>query len=281
MNILVACDSYKGCMTSKEANFRIQKGFRQASDQYRVRTFPVADGGEGLVDAFIELTNARRIEAQTVDLYGKPITACIGYEPETKTACIEAASVAGLCIYPEKERHPLQSSSYGLGLLMKEAMMLDTDRLIIGLGGTGSNDGGIGLLTAFGAVLYDAAHKRLDPVTQNLGKVAFIDKRKFQFNRKVHIEAACDVKNPLLGPNGATHIYGKQKGLAKTEQTWVEEGMKRFEAKVDQTFHVSMNSFAGAGAAGGLGGMLLGVFKASFIPGIELLAQIGNLDEKI
>ena len=268
-------------MTSNEANSRIQKGLEKASDRYRVQTFPVADGGEGLVEAFAELTNARLIEAETVDLYGRPVKAWIGYEPETKTACIEAASVTGLYLYPEKERHPLQSSSYGLGLLMKEAMMLDIDRLIIGLGGTGSNDGGIGLLAAFGAVLYDARRHRLEPHTQNLGKVAFIDKRNFRFNRKIRILAACDVKNPLLGPNGATWIYGKQKGLAKTEQQWVEEGMRRFEAKVDQTFHVSMDSYTGAGAAGGLGGMLLGVFKASFIPGVDLLASLGDLDQKI
>ena len=281
MNILVASDSFKGCMTSKEANAHVKKGLKRASDDFQVQTFPVADGGEGLVEAFADLTHSQIITVDTVDLYFQPIQAPIGYDPVSRTACIEAASVVGLPLYPKEKRKPLDTSSYGLGVLMKKAMELEIDRLIIGLGGTGTNDGGIGLLQAFGAVLYNRSRKPLEPVTRNLGKVAFIDKSRFSFNRRVQIEAACDVKNPLLGPNGATYIYGRQKGLSRTEQSWIEEGMRRFEAKVSQTFHAGMNKKEGAGAAGGLGGMLQAVFKASFVPGLEVLAALGNLDEKM
>ncbi|WP_323089455.1 glycerate kinase [Allobaculum sp. JKK-2023] len=272
MKVLIASDSFKGCMTSQEANRHIESGIKRADPSIECFSFPISDGGEGMVDAFAFAYHAQVIETRTEDLYHRPIWVRWAYCEEKQIACIEAASVVGLTLYNHGQRHPLDTSSYGLGLLCKEVLRRKKVRqLIIGLGGTGSNDGGMGFLSAFGAVFYDKYRQVLEPCTRSLSKIAFIDKRNFNPPRHVRLIAACDVNNPLLGPQGATWIFGRQKGLTLAQQEMVEAGMEKLNAKIDQTFHVNMNDFMGAGAAGGLGGMLIGVFRAHMVSGMEVL----------
>ena len=274
MKVLIASDSFKGCMTSQEANWQIESGIKRADPSVECFSFPISDGGEGMVDAFAFAYKAKIYEVRTEDLYHKPIWVRYAYCESKQTACIEAASVVGLTLYDYSRRHVMDSSSYGLGMLCKEVLGQKKIRqLIIGLGGTGCNDGGMGFLSAFGAVFYDRYRQVLEPCTKNLNKIAFIDKRGFNPPRGVNLIAACDVNNPLLGPHGATWIFGKQKGLTYFQQEIVEQGMSQLNAKIDQTFHVNMNAYGGAGAAGGLGGMLIGVFKAHMVPGLQILEE--------
>lgn len=281
MKILIASDSFKGCMSSCQANAQIEKGILKADPQIHCETFEISDGGEGMVDAFASCTGARIHTARVRDLYGKPITAKWALNEKDGSACIEAASVVGLPLYKPGQRKPMLSSSYGLGLLCKEVLKNKKVRkLVIGLGGTGCNDGGMGLCAAFGAVFYDRQRRALMARTENLSKIAFIDKRGFHLPDGVELIAACDVTNHLLGLQGATRIFGRQKGLSPSQMDQVEKGMSLLNAKVDQTFHVNMDQLEGSGAAGGLGGMLCGVFKARMMSGIEVLEQ-GGLSEKI
>lgn len=281
MNILIASDSFKGCMSSDQANTQIAKGIHKADPDIHCETFEISDGGEGMVGAFAGCTDATLNSARTLDLYGKPIHALWAFDASRQTACIEAASVVGLTLYDHGRRKPMLSSSYGLGLLCKEVLRhKKVKKLVIGLGGTGCNDGGMGFCAAFGAVFYDRQRRPLMARTENLNKIAFIDKRSFRLPEGVELIAACDVSNHLLGPQGATRIFGRQKGLSPLQIEQVERGMSQLNAKIDQTFHVDMNALPGSGAAGGLGGMLCGVFKARMVSGIEVLEQ-GGLKEKI
>lgn len=281
MNILAASDSFKGCMSSHEANEQIKKGILAAEPSFSVRTFAISDGGEGMVQAYCQAVHGQMRHTRTVDLYGYSVEVQWAYDPCTKTACVEAASCLGLTLYDRMDRRPLAASSRGLGLLMKTVLREDVRTLIVGLGGTGTNDGGMGLLEAFGAVFYDRNRQVLEPCARNLGAVAFIDKRHFHFPRSVNIIAACDVQNPLLGENGATIVFGRQKGLRQAEREKVDWAMGRFAAKISQTFHRDMSEKPGSGAAGGLGGLLQSVFHARMISGIDLLDQMGGLSRAI
>lgn len=268
-------------MTSLEANEQIRKGLLAAEPSFEVRTFAVSDGGEGMCEAYCQAVGGEMRTARTLDLYGCSIEARWAYDPATRTACIEAASCLGLTLYERADRRPMHASSRGLGLLMKAVLKEDVQRIIVGLGGTGTNDGGMGLLEAFGAVFYDRSRHVLEPCARNLGYVAFIDKRHFWFPRGVEVIAACDVENPLLGENGATMVFGRQKGLRQPERERLEWGMGRFASKISQTFHRDMAARPGSGAAGGLGGILMSVFHASMISGIDLLDQVGGLSQAI
>ncbi|WP_283651131.1 glycerate kinase family protein [Ileibacterium valens] len=281
MNILVACDSYKGCMSSAQANQQIKKGLIAANPELEVSTFEIADGGEGMVDAFVEASQGQIRKASCFDLYGRRIIVRYGYDPKTRTACVEAASCLGLTLYPKERRQPLETSSYGLGVLIREVIKTDVETLIIGLGGTGTNDAGMGMLEAFGAVFYNKSRRRIHASSGTLNRIAFIDKSHFHFPGQISLVAACDVNNPLLGEQGATFIFGKQKGLSKMEQYRTESGVSHAADKIEQTFHVDIRSKPGSGAAGGLGGMLIGVLDARMEPGLEILARIGQFEEKI
>lgn len=281
MKILIASDSFKGCMSSEEANRSMEKGILKADPNIITECVPISDGGEGMVQAFAYAYEARCLKMATQDLYGFPITVTWALDEKTGTACVEAASCVGLTLYPPEIRYPMNSSSYGLGLLVKKILARpDVKRIIIGLGGTGSNDGGIGFAAAFGAGFYDRQRCPLDPCTQNLRRIAYIEKRTFHYNSRKPIIAACDVSNPLLGPNGATYVFGRQKGLNPTLQKEVEEGMENLNRKIDQTFHINMNALEGSGAAGGLGGMILGIFGATMLSGIDVLEK-GGLFKKV
>lgn len=279
MNILVACDSYKGCMSSLQANTQIRKGIERADPDVRVETFEIADGGEGMAQAFAAATGGILKKARCADLYGRRMEAQYGYDPKTKTACIEAASCLGLTLYPRERRRPLDTSSYGLGVLMREVLKEDVRHLIIGLGGTGSNDGGMGMLEAFGAVFYNKSRRKIHASSGNLDRIAFIDKSHFHFPADVSLVAACDVSNPYLGEEGATYVFGKQKGLSRADQIRTERGMAHAADKLEQTFHADIRNLPGAGAAGGLGGPLIGILKALMKPGLQILAEAGHLDD--
>lgn len=282
MKIFIASDSYKGCMSSREANYRIEKGLHKADPQAKCSSFCISDGGEGFVEAFAQAFQARVEKAEAHDLYGRPLTVSYAWQPERKTVCVEAASVLGLTLYPRPSRRPMEASSHGLGQLCAKLIReLSPQQVVIGLGGTGTNDGGMGFLGAFGARFYDRSRHLLRPSAQNLSKIAFIDKREFSFPASVQFVAACDVSNPFIGENGATHVFGRQKGLRPFQIAGVEKAMSWFCAKIDQTFHVNLNAYPGAGAAGGLGGMLGAVFDARIESGIRLLASGSRMIEEI
>lgn len=281
MKIVIACDSFKGCMRAPQAAASMERGILKAVPDAQVQLFPMADGGEGTAEVFALYGKGEQAACSSLDPYGKPVTARYCWDPHTKTAILDAASVIGLNLTPKERRNPMIGSSRGVGILLQDALRRGARHIIIGLGGTATNDGGMGLLSEFGAIFYDSNREPLTPCPYSLSRIAFIDKRRCRIPRDVEITVACDVKNHLLGPEGATFVFGRQKGLYKTQMIQIDQAMSHFRDKISQTFHVDMDAKEGSGAAGGIGGLLLSVFGASMVPGIELTMEYSHLEKAV
>lgn len=277
MKIIVACDSFKGCMSSKEVEESIKKGILKANNKHEVLTFPMADGGEGTAMVFCDIIQGKAIDVLTVDAYGKNAFTTYCISQDGQLAIMDVASCIGLNMTPKEKRNPMIASSKGVGIMMKDALSRGCKKIIIGLGGSATNDGGMGILNEFGVRFYNSKRELLVPSVYALSQIAFIDKRYARLPKDVEIVCACDVKNYLLGKNGATYIFGKQKGIYLNQMAEVEKGMAHYCAKLKQTFHVNVNEFEGSGAAGGIGCVLLGVMKAKRTSGIDLVIEYSGL----
>ena len=262
MKFVVACDSFKGCMTSQEAVQRISKGIQNANPNHEVAAFPMCDGGEGTMEILCQIEKAQIIEVQTVDAYGKPITASYGILPEKKKAIMEVASCIGLSMTEKKRRNPMIANSRGIGKMIKDAVKKGCTTIVIGLGGTATNDGGMGLLQELGLRFYDKENKSLI-----CGAYSFL--------------AAADVRNPLLGPKGATFTFGRQKGLFPSQLTMVDHWMRRYRDVMQKTFGIDLDAIPGGGAAGGIGAVLVGILHAQIQSGITMCMEGYQLENVI
>lgn len=278
MKILIACDSFKGCMTSQEVCENIEKGIHRANSKHECILYPMADGGEGTASVFAQVLGGEMVSMESVDAYGKEIQ--VEYARKDDVAVMDVATCIGLNMYPREKRNPMIASSCGVGKMMKHAIANGCKKIIIGLGGSCTNDGGMGLLSEFGIDFYDAKRKKLEPGVYALKRIAYIDKSRFK-QPKVECVVACDVQNHLLGKEGATYIFGKQKGIFGNQIKEVDSWMERYRNKILQTFHVDMDIYPGSGAAGGIGGVLLGVFHAQMKPGISLLIEQSQIEKDI
>ena len=281
MKIIVACDSFKGCMSSKEVEKNIKKGILKANPNHEVLTFPMADGGEGTSSVFCDLIQGNEIEVLTVDAYGKHIFTKYCVSRDGTLAIMDVASCIGLNMTPKEKRNPMIASSRGVGIMMKDAIERGCKKIIIGLGGSATNDGGMGILSEFGVRFYNHKREQLIPSIYALMQVAFVDKRYAKLPKDVEIICACDVKNHLLGKNGATYVFGKQKGIYPNQMPEIERGMSHYCSKLKQTFHVDINESEGSGAAGGIGSVLLGVMKAKMVSGIDLAIEYSGMKKQL
>ena len=281
MKVVVAADSFKGCMTSAQVGEYVKKGIHQYNHNIDVQTYSIADGGEGTVMAFYLTCGGELVEAPCSDAYGKKITAQYALLDNGKTAVIEVANIIGLSMVERSRRAPLFASSYGVGMVLKDAVARGCKKIIIGLGGSATNDGGMGLLQALGVLYYDSNHQYLSPQAISLEKVRYIDFNRFHGLGDVELIAACDVKNKLLGEQGATFVFGKQKGLFPTQLKRVDSGMENFRDQIQRYKKVDLNEFEGGGAAGGIGSVLIGLLHAKMVPGIELLLSYSDIEKHI
>ena len=265
MKILAAIDSFKGSFTSKEANTIVQ----QALPQHIVETFSVADGGEGTVKAFLEILDGTLITEIITGPKGTDIKASYGWVAEDKTAIIEVAEGAGITKIDTKDG-PINHTSYGVGEQMLSALNLGATELIIGLGGSATVDGGVGLLQALGVEFFDAEKNVLPILHIELGKIHKISTAKLDARlENVNITVACDVENPLLGPNGAVYIFGPQKGIHQQELFKYDQDMAHYQQIVNETTQTNCENFPGAGAAGGIGFALYAFLNTSFSSGFN------------
>lgn len=281
MKIIVACDSFKGCMSSKEVEECIKKGILKANPKHEVLLYPMADGGEGTSKVFCDIIQGKNVEVLTVDAYGKNIFSSYCMSQDSSMAVMDVASCIGLNMTPKEKRNPMIASSRGVGIMLKDAIEKGCKKIIIGLGGSATNDGGMGILSEFGVRFYNGKRELLIPSVYALNQIAFVDKRYARFPKDVEIICACDVKNHLLGKNGATYVFGKQKGIYINQMHDIEKGMAHYANKLKQTFHVDVNEWEGSGAAGGIGSVLLGVMKAKMASGIDLVVAYSGLKEQM
>ncbi|MDN6294129.1 MAG: glycerate kinase [Alkalibacterium sp.] len=278
MKILAAIDSFKGSMTSEKAN----QSVKDALPQHDVITFPIADGGEGTVDAFVGVMNGEVKKATITGVNGDAYIGQWGWVEQEKTAVIEVAEGAGLIQANKETLHPKNHTSYGVGEQITQALNQGASTIILGLGGSATTDGGLGLLQALGVVFKDAQNKELKKLPVKLGQVHSIDASGLDERvKKVNWLLASDVSNPLLGEKGAVHVFGEQKGLSKDELSTYDKNMSEFSNLVIKETGKDQRFTEGAGAAGGIGYAALSFFPCEFQSGLSLLAEKGNLEQFI
>jgi glycerate kinase len=281
MIVVCAPDSYKESMTAPEAAQAMADGVRDAVPDAVVIQLPMSDGGEGFVAAIAAATGATRVPVPALDALGRPIEAGYAWSPATHRAVIEMASAAGLEGIAPGDREVRRSSTAGVGRLVLAALDAGARHLVIGLGGSATNDGGAGLLVELGVAFRDAGGAELAPVPAELERSAAIDVSRLDPRlADCLIEAACDVTNPLLGPNGASAVYGPQKGATPDDVAYLDAVLAHLVSLSPPAAKLAA-ILPGAGAAGGLGWALLGFLGARMRPGVELVAETVGLDAAV
>ena len=282
MKVVVAIDSLKGSLSSMEAGLAIKEGVLAAQPDAEVIVKPLADGGEGTTDALIEGMNGERLDLTVTGPMHTPVDAYYGYLRETNTAVMEMASAAGITLVPDKEKNPLLATSYGVGEMIIDAIQRGCRNFIIGIGGSITNDGGIGMLKALGVRFLDEKGEDAGEGGQALAKVACIDLSGLNpLLKECHIQVACDVNNPLCGESGSTYVYGPQKGVTEDMKKTLDEAMAHFARVTSESLENDYMNTPGAGAAGGLGFAFLAYVGATLTPGIELILDAVGLEDEL
>ncbi|CBK70590.1 glycerate kinase [Bifidobacterium longum subsp. longum F8] len=276
---LCAPDSFKESLTAMEAARAMAQGIENADHDAEVRCLPMADGGEGTARALVDATGGSMRAVPVHDPLGRPVEGHFGLLADGTTAVVETAEASGLALLEAKERNPLIASSYGTGELMLAAVRSGAKRIIVGLGGSATNDAGAGLLQALGVRLLDKNGNDLAHGGAALANLTTIDISTMDPALKnVTITAACDVTNPLTGPTGASAVFGPQKGASKDDVATLDAALAHFAQVIDSQLGVAVNDVPGAGAAGGIGAALKGFLNAEFRPGIAIVIEQSGLD---
>jgi len=283
MKVVAAIDSFKGSMTSMEAGNAVKKGILAAKPDAEVVVNPLADGGEGTVDALIEGLGAKKIPVTVTGPLGEKVSCYYGFLEETKSAVMEMASAAGITLVTKKD--PLRASTYGVGEMIADALKRGCKNFMIGIGGSATNDGGIGMLKALGFEFFDEDGNDVGEGAVALVKIEVIrTENKNPLLSGAKFQIACDVKNPLCGKQGATYIFGPQKGVTeeqKEQKEQVDEAMRHYADVTKESLDCDFADCEGAGAAGGLGYAFLSYLAGELIPGVELILQATGLEEKM
>ncbi|MCD9522547.1 glycerate kinase [Photobacterium carnosum] len=282
MKIIIAPDSYKESLTAMEVATAIEAGFRQVMPDAEYIKLPMADGGEGTVQSLVDASNGTIIEHQVTGPLGEQVPAFFGLMGDGKTAVIEMAAASGLQLVSPDLRNPMLTTSYGTGELILAALDYGVKHIIIGIGGSATNDGGIGMAQALGVQLLDNKGQALGFGGQALAQLASIDITTVD-PRLAHIklEVACDVNNPLCGEKGASHIFGPQKGATPAMVAELDQHLAHYAAIIKRDLAIDVKDMAGAGAAGGMGAALLGLFNAQLRSGIEIVIDAVHLGDII
>lgn len=252
---------------------------------HRVVISPLADGGEGTVEAILSAVGGTKKTSSVQDPLGRLITASWGLidkEDCPQTAVIEMAAASGLHLLGANEHNPLKTSTFGTGQLIKAALDEKTNKIIVGVGGSATNDGGMGAAAALGAKFVDSHGKELEPVGKNLGRVSDIDLS--DLDKRIggtEILVAVDVQNPFYGPQGAAFVYGPQKGADPAQIKTLDNGLRNFAAVVKQRIGLDLQQIEGAGAAGGLAGGLTAFLGAKIVPGTQFICKMLRLADKV
>ena len=282
MKIVIAPDSYKESLSATEVAQAIEKGFREIFPDAHYVSVPVADGGEGTVEAMIAATQGTEHFAWVTGPLGEKVNASWGMSGDGNTAFIEMAAASGLALVPPEKRNPLVTTSRGTGELILKALESGAQNIIIGIGGSATNDGGAGMVQALGAKLCDANGTDIGYGGGCLNRLNTIDISGLDPRLKTcSIRIACDVTNPLTGENGASRIFGPQKGATEERIIELDRNLSHFADIIKKSLRVDVKNVPGAGAAGGMGAALMAFLGAELRSGIEIVTQALNLEEHI
>ncbi|HFI5325826.1 glycerate kinase [Serratia liquefaciens] len=280
--VVIAPDSFKESLSALEVAEAIERGFRQIFPQVQYVKLPMADGGEGTVDSMVAATGGEIVRVAVTGPLGQPVQAFYGLLGEGETAVIEMAAASGLHLAPKAQRDPRMTTSYGTGELILAALERGVKTIILGIGGSATNDGGAGMMQALGARLLDENRQALPPGGAALAQLAYIDLSGVDPRlQQVSITAACDVDNPLCGANGASAVFGPQKGATPEMVTQLDAALRHYGTLLEQATGREVINAPGAGAAGGMGAALLGMLNARLRPGIEIVIETLQLEEAL
>ncbi|CCU79839.1 Glycerate kinase [Halanaerobium saccharolyticum subsp. saccharolyticum DSM 6643] len=282
MNIVVAPDSFKGSMSAMEAAENIEIGIKKILANPKIEKIPMADGGEGTIQALIDSRNGIIIKSLVTGPLGKKIESHFGLIEQEKIAVVEMAAASGLPLVSKEKLDPTITTTYGTGELISKALDYDINKLIIGIGGSATNDAGVGMAQALGVSFLDKNGNEIGYGGKELDKIENIDMSGLDPRlNNLEIEVACDVNNPLFGPNGAAYVYAPQKGAAKKEVELLDNKLRYFNEKIKEIFKLDLQSIAGSGAAGGLGAGLKVFLDARLKSGIEIVLEVNKVEAKI
>ena len=280
--IVLAIDSFKGCLSSKEIEQCIAEEIHRILPSCQTVCIPIADGGEGMLDTLIEATQGTFVSTQAHDPLMRIRPARYGILGDQRTAIIEMAEINGLTTLSPIERNPMKTSTYGTGELIKDALEKGFRRFIIGIGGSATNDAGMGMIQALGAHLYDKQGNELGQGGKIMEQIAHINLNHLHpALKEATFIVACDVQNPFCGPQGAAYVFARQKGASEEQIRQLDEGMRHLALLIERDFSYNINKVKGAGAAGGLGGAFATFLQAHLQSGIDLLLNAVDFDRKI
>jgi glycerate kinase len=279
MKIVIAADSFKDALPAPQVCAAIADGVRKAMPEAEIVIFPLTDGGDGLAEVFSHHLGGDAVQMQAYDPLGREIQCTYILSANGEKAFIEMAQASGLQRLSQEERNPMLTSSYGTGQMIAHALDSGVQHILLGLGGSATNDAGIGMAAALGFEFYTAQGKELLPRGESLLAIERIGIDHVHPGlAKTRFEALCDVKNPLFGHSGAAYVFGPQKGASAAMVERLDEGLQHFASLLQQTFGQDFASAPGAGAAGGLGAGCLAFLKAQLFPGIEAVMNLTNFD---
>ncbi|MFP3918449.1 glycerate kinase [Lysinibacillus telephonicus] len=282
MKVVISPDSFKGTLTALEAAESIEQGIKLANPEVETILLPVADGGEGTMEALVLATNGRFEKTRVLDPLGREIEASFGVLGNQSTCVIEMASASGITLLHNNEKNPRIASSFGTGQLIKSALDQGFRDFIICIGGSATNDAGVGMLRALGLRLLDEYGRDVQKSIDGLYEVKKLDFTNWDRRLKDSAVAiACDVNNPLIGEHGATAIFGPQKGVKVDEIDYFDQALTNWANVVEQEFGIRLHDYPGAGAAGGMGSALIAFLQGQFHQGIHLVLEVMNYSEKI
>nr|WP_280926609.1 glycerate kinase [Lactobacillus sp. ESL0701] len=282
VKIVIAPDSFKGSLTAKEAAHAIKQGMQPILPQAEYTLVPMADGGEGTVSALTAATNGKLIQEQVTGPLGQEVTATYGILGTSNTAVIEMAAASGLQYVTEETHNPMIATTFGTGQLIISALNQGVSQIILGIGGSATNDGGAGMAQALGYQLLDSQDCELSFGGGQLDKLVKIDTSKVDPRLKeVKILIASDVTNPLVGPDGASHIFGPQKGATPEMVAQLDCNLAHYADVIQQELGVDVKNLAGAGAAGGLGAGLIAFTNSMMAKGSDIVIHFSGLKEKL
>ncbi|WP_171964036.1 glycerate kinase [Cronobacter sakazakii] len=280
--IVIAPDSFKESLSAMDVAKAIEAGFREIYPQAHYVCVPMADGGEGTVEAMVAATGGQIITTPVTAPLGNKVDGFFGLLGDGETAVVEMAAASGLHLVPTAQRDPRITTSYGTGELILAALERGVKAIIIGIGGSATNDGGAGMMQALGARFLDGEGRELAPGGAALAKLERLDLSALDPRlAQVNVTAACDVDNPLCGEKGASAVFGPQKGATPAMVTELDAALRRFGEQLEAATGKAIISAPGAGAAGGMGAALLGMLNAELRPGIEIVIESLGLAQAV
>lgn len=280
MNVLLAPDKFRGSLTARQVADAMAVGVRLAVPTAEIVGLPLADGGEGTAQVLTEATAGTWHIVSVSDPLGRPIEAGFGVSGDGTTAFVEMAQASGLALLDRGEQDPGRANTYGTGELIQRAVEQGVRHVVLGIGGSATNDGGVGMAAAFGWQFLDKAGKPLPPIGNYLAHIQKLVPPPLSLFTDVKFSVACDVSNPLCGPDGATRVYGPQKGATPLQLLWMDHGLRNLARLIRDQFGVDVADVPGAGAAGGLGAGALFFLNAQLRPGADLVLDAVGFDRR-